>query len=1133
MGSSALSKRVMKQNSDQIPGSVQTSPLVVGDGVGALRRHQRQLLYGGGGLISLLLIFAGLASVFAGIQDFHAREQQVFEEGRVSIDEFLTQRDRAYANSLYANNALWTQKALLLGWGNPLLGEFRDHGESMIVTAPGDASPWLVVGQDASTRLGERLPAYLGMIEQYSAYTKASVAAIQSTGPLIAYGYEPSGALLAVTGVGDEAAMLKALGAATRGNAIARLMVSEQRLQSAARVAGAGDISVPVDQMAYYFDRNPFNGEASLVTVLSLTVNGKLYFRRVTFEPMSAFGARLEQETGEAFAIVSRDGEVLVRTGAMPEPFVVNKATLSAVAAGGRSPTRIHSGSMYLVASALHGVDWVVVHPYTLQDVLRARGASMVITAIVVLIILAVLWLVLLRMDRRVFAPALADASRVYESDALNRTIVQTSPVGLALIDPRVRTPIMQNSVVQAVTGEDPEVLNALYDALLVQAAELDTGALHEFHWSYDQGGTPKHLQIVMAPAKREEKPAWLCVLRDVTAETELQERLQQARRDSELAREAAESASQAKSAFVATMSHEIRTPLNAVLGHLELLSRSPLAPAQKERIERIRFSADSLLDIISDVLDFSRIESGQLAVEMGPFALRPLVEQAALLYAPEAQRKGVKLFYSIDPELAASYVSDAHRLRQILNNLLGNAVKFTESGRILLRVSPVNENGGARLRFDVVDSGIGMGAEQLGKLFVPFTQADASISRRYGGSGLGLALCRQLSQLLGGDISAQSTPGVGSVFVLELPARAVPASAPLMPLKGWGIDLLSAASEWRQEIGQMLVARGADVTSVDAPAQLPADGGQRVLLIAGERRAWSEGEENEVLRRYGRQVFATPSGPLVPEEQAGRVLVTCYLSDAVVAAILGDRATTAEAGLTSVAQPSRRARVLLVEDHPVNRELIQQQLEAIGFEADVAEDGRSALHVWNPAVHAAVLTDINMPGMNGYELARALRERDTVVPILAITATAVPDEVRRCKEAGITALLLKPLSLERLDAALTEYLPAAALPTTPEADGLAAIPEKVRRLFVQTGMDDLGRLAQARAAGDVATLRSVIHAFKGVLLMLKEREAATLCAALEDELASTEVTALESDLSRVTHALEDAVERYRRSLDV
>nr|WP_199044268.1 hybrid sensor histidine kinase/response regulator [Dyella sp. ASV24] len=1123
----------MKQNSDQIPGSVQPTSLAGGDGIGALRRHQRQLLYGGGGLISLLMIFAGLASVFAGIQDFHAREQQVFEEGRVSIDEFLTQRDRAYANSLYANNALWTQKALLLGWGNPLLGEFRDHGESMTIAAPGDATPWLVVGDDASVRLGEQLPAYLGMIEQYSAYTKATVAAVQSGGPLIAYGYEPSGALLAVTGVSDEAAMFKALGVATRANAITRLMISEQRLQSAARVAVAGDVSVPVDQMAYYFDRNPFNGEASLVTVLSLTVNGKLYFRRVTFEPMSVFRSRLEQETSEAFAIVSRDGEVLVRTGDVPQSLVVNKAAWSAVTAGGRSPTRVHLGSSYLVASALQGVDWIVVHPYTLQDVLRARGSSMAITAIVVLIILAVLWLVLLRMDRRVFAPALADASRVYESDALNRTIVQTSPVGLALIDPRTRTPIMQNNVVQAVTGEDPEVLRALYDALMARAAELDAGALHEFLWSYDQCGAPKHLQVVMAPAMREEKPAWLCVLRDVTAETELQERLQQARRDSELAREAAESASQAKSAFVATMSHEIRTPLNAVLGHLELLSRSPLAPAQKERIERIRFSADSLLDIISDVLDFSRIESGQLAVEMGPFALRPLIEQAALLYAPEAQRKGVKLFYSIDPELAASYVSDAHRLRQILNNLLGNAVKFTESGRILLRVLPVMGNEGARLRFEVVDSGIGMGPEQLSKLFVPFTQADASISRRYGGSGLGLALCRQLSQLLGGDISAQSTPGVGSVFVLELPARVVPAGAPMMPLKGWGVDLLSAASEWRQEVGQMLTARGADVISVDAPAQLPSDGGQRVLLIVGERRAWSESEESDVLHRYGRRVFATPSGPLVPEEQAGRVLVTCYLSDAMVAAVLGSRATTVEvSGKVPVAQPPRRARVLLVEDHPVNRELIQQQLEAIGFEADVAEDGRSALHTWNPAVHAAVLTDINMPGMNGYELARALREHDTAVPILAITATAVPDEVRRCEEAGITALLLKPLSLERLDAALTEYLPAAPTATIPEVDKLAAIPEKVRRLFVRTGLDDLGRLARAREAGDVATLRSVIHAFKGVLLMLKEREAATLCAALEDELASTEIGALEDDLARVTQVLEDAVERYRRSFE-
>lgn len=1098
--------------------------------IDALRRHQRRLLYGGGSLISVLLILAGLASAWSSLEGFHARERQVLEDGRYAIDEFLAQRDRAYVSNVRANNVLWNQGTLLDDWGAPLVQTFRAQGEAMTVSAPGDAVPWLVLGDDAQARLGNQLAHYLGMFAQYSIFTKASFSTVKLKGQEITYGYEPSGALFAVTGIKDESSLLKILGAKTRAEAVARLRVSDEHLREAPGAQPSGNASTPSDRIVFYFDRNPFTGEDSLVTVLSLAVNGRLYFRRVILESMGALASHLQAAPERGLVIVSREGRVLLRAGNAPSGFAISKKALAEVVAA-NGVIRLREGDTYLTASTLQHVDWIVVHTYSVADVWRVEGLSIVIAAAITLAILGLLWWVLLRMDRRVFAPTLANASRVYESDALNRTIVEMSPVGLALIAPGIETPIMQNAAGRGLVGDAPDALALLYAELAKQTTLASDQQLHEFEWTFERDGKPRRVQVLMAPTMHREKRAWLCVMRDITAEAELQDHLYRAKVDSEQARVAAEAASQAKSAFVAIMSHEIRTPLNAVLGHLELLSRTHLQPAQRERIERIRFSADSLLDIISDVLDFSRVESGQLTVEMAPFALRPLIEQAALLYAPEALRKGVKLFYSIDPALAPGYVSDVHRLRQILNNLLGNAVKFTDSGRILLKVSQVDRDDARNVCFEVVDSGIGMTAEQLTRLFEPFVQADASISHRYGGSGLGLVLCRQLGRLLGGEIHVRSTSGVGSVFSLELPLRAAAIDEPSVPLKGWKVHLLSAVAEWRREIGQMLTSCGAEVTGAASLAELPRREAEGVVLvIVGDQRTWTADEEFHALSGYARVVVATANGPLAPEWRDGGVWASCYLSGTMVAAIAGEAPVVGFAHAVPVSRAAGRGRVLLVEDHPVNRELIQQQLEAIGFEVDVSADGLGALQAWDPSVHIAVITDINMPGMSGYELAGELRARGANMPILAITASALSRESQRCKEAGITALLLKPLSLERLDAAMTEHVrPAASVASSSAVE--SGFPEKVRRMFVQTSEADLRRLACARSTGDAVAARGVIHSFKGVLLMLKESESAGLCATLEDKLESVSVDALDEDLSALVEVLERVLDRYRLSL--
>lgn len=815
----------------------------------SLRRHQRRLLFGGGGLVSLLILATLLVAVLSDVDAFHAAQQRRFAEARASVDYFLLQRDRAYAANINGSEAMWNgQQALLQAQGRPLVDRFLASGSQLMVRAEGaTAVPWLVLGSKDDPLPRPQLDAYLGIMVEYSAYTAATITALRASGPVTMYLYEPQGRLLAVAGVADEAQLLHALRVGSREEAFARLLVNEERARAMRPLAGPVESAAGSGRLISRFDTNPITGQPSLVGVQTLLQGREPAFRRIVFEPVETIKARLDERVSGAYAVVTRDGRTVLRSAGMPRD--VSPALAGRIAAAGGGDGRLHTGGQFIVHGPVHGVDWTVLHLYGWDDLWREKGGRLLAQALASAVILLALWLLLLRLHRRVFTPALADASRVYESEALSRVIIDTSPVGLVLIDPTSGEPLVENEPARqmaALVGADGDALYALLATRARAAVAVDAGAgaAQEFQWNAE--GAARHaleLQVAMAPASFRDRPVWVCALRDVTAQAELERTLRDARSDAELARAAAESASHAKSAFVATMSHEIRTPLNGVLGHLELLARAPMQPAQQERVERIRLSADALLGIISDVLDFSKIEAGQLDIDPVAFEPRPLIEQAALLFSAQAQRKGVKLYYALDPALDSVFVADLQRIRQVLNNLLGNAVKFTESGRIVVRAALVERPSAADplLRLQVVDSGIGLAEDQLAQLFQPFQQADTSISRRYGGSGLGLALCQQLARLLGGSIAAESTLGVGSVFTLDVPVqRGQAPGRPAPALAGQHITLLSAAAEWRQEIGGLLQRAGAEVTVLEQPPLEPVAGENATLLLFGERRAWS-----------------------------------------------------------------------------------------------------------------------------------------------------------------------------------------------------------------------------------------------------------------------------------------------------
>lgn len=1076
-----------------------------------LRRHQRRLLYGGGGLLTLLIALAAIGSCWFGIQDYHVAQQQLFQDGRAALNTFLVRRNYGYTASLYAHNALWTtRQTLLLQNGEPLVRQFEAQGEQITVRANDAAIPFLVLGRGTTAMPATRLAAYMGVVFEYSSLISSTIAAVESTKPLTVYAYDPDGSLLAVTGVRDEAQLLEALKVSTREQAFARLMAPGPPRPVGTTATNTSALTRGGDVL-FYFAHDPITGDPSLASTMTMAVNGKVYFRRVAFESADRIKESLQAMSPAAFTVVTRAGDIVLDT---TQPIRTPEETKALLQSAGlwtswpSAQVARRVGGTYLIADQLKGIDWSVVHTYTWHQMLADLWQHLALIAAAAVLILTGLWVLLLRMDRRVLAPALANASRVYESEELSRVIIETSPVGLCLLDPQRAEPILQNDVMRRLSAQANAAIS-LYAQLARQTRNMTraagTSGAIEFQLNLEQpGGDRLHLLVAAAATHYRDRAVWLCALRDITARAELEERLQQARHDSEQAKLAAEAASHAKSSFVATMSHEIRTPLHGILGHLELLSRSQLDAPQRERLDRIRLSADTLLGIISDVLDFSRIEAGQLDIDPVPFELRPLIEQAALLFAPVAQRQGLKLYFGIDPALASRYVADVHRIRQILNNLVSNAVKFTESGRISLRASLAEPHGDEpRLRFEVVDSGIGMSEEQLSQLFEPFSQADASISRRFGGSGLGLALCQQLAELLGGSIRVQSTAGVGSVFTLEVPVEpygdAIADDRVLLADRR--IALLSGAAEWRTEIAALLGSWGAEVVVAGQPSGFDAASVRHAdaLLIFGTQTAWSADDEEALAGEARLVVRAHADGPLSPLWHDGACYISCYSSEALRLALSRDGAVEPDALLKPAGsiERSSKGRVLLVDDNPVNRELILEQLEELGFGVDVAEDGEAALRLWRPNEYVAVLTDINMPRMNGYELTQALRERGETLPIIAITAMALASEKQRSKEAGITSMLLKPISLEQLDIAMSRLV-AVSVSQTSRLPTARKPSEKVRRAFVESGTQDLRIMLDAWHRRDEAVLMDRLHSLKGVLFMLGERDTAQACAAAE-----------------------------------
>lgn len=849
----------------------------------------------------------------------------------------------------------------------------------------------------------------------------------------------------------------------------------------------------------------------------------------------------------------------------------------------------VRRGGDFFVFQRIAGPEWIAVSAFDWRTIVTNLRGPVGSTIALTSVVLAVQWAFIMLIDRFVLAPLRARARRMFESEAFSRIVLATAPVGLTVFDPSTCRIVMQNGIARALlsaSADEAGFYRRLLDGCPRRPRRAWAGARHDARASSAGSirtvevavtaadGRRRELSVALARARYHAHEVVLYSLTDISRQKETVRLLRRAR-------QAADEASRAKSMLVATISHEIRTPLYGALGNLELLSMDALTPSQAARTGSVRRAFDALLSLVDDVLDLSKAEARELRFQVEPFRLDEVIERCAQTLAPAITGKGLRFLCLIDPSVAGGWYGDGLRIAQVVTNLLGNACKFTQSGSITLRATVARATDGREaITLSVADSGIGIATSRHTRIFEPFMQADRSIGRRFGGTGLGLSLCRQLVDLMGGRIKVKSSAGRGAVFTVNLPLQRDQRTGGAVSsrLGELVFDTLFVVCEnpvWQAALLAQLRHRlGASLRIEAARPGVPVPHeAARAIIVIGSHADEIPHPWRRARITYLDTIVVSERGPLHPQRRAGALHVTSLSAAKLELALAacghsGDVPACDPAGLE--ASPARiehrAARILVVDDDPVSRTLLADQLEALGYRhIGLAGDGQEALAACLRQPYDLVVADLCMPVMDGPALFTALRDKGMTMPVIA--HTAAPYATCDARHRGFADLLYKPLALDRLREALDAVLGTCLPPTgVPSAPGLAMAPlenalialtatpatpaasadvshasSEVERkplapslhaVFGASWPDDDARLRAAAALCDAESFLQALHRLNGALLALGERDASHRCDALRDQVRAQGMQAIAEPLEAFRREVARIVESGGANMD-
>ena len=761
--------------------------------------------------------------------------------------------------------------------------------------------------------------------------------------------------------------------------------------------------------------------------------------------------------------------------------------------------------------------------------------------------------------------------------------LIASTPVAIAVLDGR-RSIRSVNPAFETLFGySTAEAVGASIDALIVpdslrsESSDLEARARAGEIVRVEierrrKDGRPIQVRLSAAAVKAAPEGGLVALYEDISDRKAAEQAMR-------AARELAERVARARSAFLANMSHEIRTPMNAVLGFVELVLDTELQVEQRRALELVRSSSEALLTILNDILDYSKIEAEHLELESIPFDLPKVVHATATLLAVRAREKHLELTVDVPPDVPHIMRGDPTRVRQVLMNLIGNAIKFTEQGEVDVSAAVVGyHDDRTSVRFRVRDTGIGISDEQLATIFDEFTQADASMTRRYGGTGLGLAISRKLVALMGGQLSVTSEVGRGSEFSFTLRLPVEPSAAATTPgravsLGGRRLLVVDDNETNRRILRDMLGAEGVAVheaaradAGLTALRRAAAAGTPFDIAILDAQMPDQDGFELAAAVRADPDLAATKlliltsAGQRGDGERCRQMGIQAYLTKPIARADLIEAVGTvlleappagaAPALITrhSIAESRHTLRILLAEDNLVNQQVATAMLVKRGHQVDVVGNGREAVDAIGTHDYDLVLMDIQMPEMDGFAATQAIRAlpRGRSLPIIALTAHALSGERERCLERGMTGYLAKPFKAHDLFAAIEGRTAAtadtAAAPAPPvdlaafrgtmrEAGAEAAV-DGILATFASTLPQRLEALAEASRGGEAEAIQRAAHAFRSAAATIGAHRLAQLLEAMEASARSGDVARAQGGLQDVSREAQIVLDHVRLAVD-